>query len=193
MFSRLKKRIKTFVYFCILFLDDKKIILESSPDYSDNTKYVFDELIKRGVNKDCRIYWATSGSTSKLQRVPNVFSVRKDSFRYKLIHNTAKFIIDSNDYVLKTRKNQFRIHLTHGMVLKMPYEYASMAGEFNYCSLLSEYFLPIYTKLYDPDKSKYAITGLPRNDGLTNDLHISGKKPDARYILWLPTFRRISD
>ena len=189
MFSRLKKRIKTFFYDKNLFLDNKKIILESSPDYSDNTKYVFDELLRRGLNKKFRLYWVTSGQNHMPFAAHHVFSVSRNSTRYRFIHNTAKYIIDSNNYVYKTRKHQYRLHLTHGMALKLPYDYSGMVGDFDCCPLLSDYFLPLHSKLNNASESKYAIVGSPRNDGLFNDTHVIGKKTNTKYIIWMPTFR----
>ena len=35
------------------------IVFESLPDYSDNTRAVFNEMVKRGLNKEYKLIWTT--------------------------------------------------------------------------------------------------------------------------------------
>ncbi len=57
------------------------IVFESQPFYSDNTKFVFDELVKRNVNKKFKMIWiADNGTNSKEIHCDNVKIIEGNSF-----------------------------------------------------------------------------------------------------------------
>lgn len=182
---------KLFLHFPFL-LDKHIILLESSPDFSDNTKYIFDELIKQQLNEKYKIYWIVQNKNSfKSIHIKNVYFCNRASFEYKKIHLTAKYIIDSNMFVSKIWKNQFRIHLGHGYPIKMTYEYCSGIGKINYFTTISPFFDKYFRDLFNINNSQIKTLGSPRNDGFFNNIHyhifpeISRKKT----ILWMPTYR----
>ena len=56
-----------------LFPLRKIMVFESVPDLSDNTRAVFDEMIKRGVNKKYKMVWLKSEKTETEINEKNVF------------------------------------------------------------------------------------------------------------------------
>ena len=61
--SKLKKIIsKMFYNLPIKFLLKNIILLESNPDFSDNTRGVYDKLIEFGYNMKYQLIWITSNS-----------------------------------------------------------------------------------------------------------------------------------
>ena len=50
--------------FINLFGLKKYVLFESIPDFSDNTLYVFNEMIKRGLNKKYKFIWVMNHDDS---------------------------------------------------------------------------------------------------------------------------------
>ena len=79
--------IKTFAKKIINRLPTKKLIIfESAPDLSDNTKAVFDEMIKRGMNEKYEMLWLLKKEpTDDLPKIKNV--------KYVKMENTKKILL----------------------------------------------------------------------------------------------------
>ena len=177
------------------------ILMESNPDFADNTKPLFDIFIEKGVNKKYKIIWFVYNKKEfKNVKIKNVKFVEMytETFlkktRRKYYENTAKIIIDGNKYIKKTRKNQFRFHLGHGMPLKKADKYCKGAGDFNFILQESSYFTDIMCKLYEIDKSKLVNLGYCRNDDLIRykdkDIIKNEEWKNKKIIVWLPTYRK---
>ena len=84
------------------------IIFESIPDYSDNARAVFDELVKRGVNEEYSLVWAAHSDGAlpdDLKDLKNVVSVNMNSFKYKYYYSyTAKAFAVSNYFMQRRRE-----------------------------------------------------------------------------------------
>ena len=72
MLSGVKNVIKNRLKKSDFLLSNKTILLESLPDFADNTKYVYDELIRRGVNEKCKIYWFLYNDLRQYDKQKNV-------------------------------------------------------------------------------------------------------------------------
>lgn len=191
MHNPVKKFVKAFFYNNSFLLKKNRILLESSPDFADNTKYVYDELLRRKMNYKYRIYWLTSGARS-FPKARNVCFVRRGSIRGKMLRLTCKYIIDSNIYIKKMRSSQFRIFLGHGSPLKMAQSYLRESGEIDCTTVSSAFFVEPTLFLHGSplEKQNVAVTGLARCDGLLNDVHPA--TPYSRFeriIIWMPTYR----
>ena len=190
MLSGVKNVIKNRLKKSDFLLSNKTILLESLPDFADNTKYVYDELIRRGVNEKCKIYWFLYNDLRQYDKQKNVKFIKQDSFKARVLRFRAKFIVDSNVYIKKERDEQFRIFLGHGSPLKMAYAYLREAGDLDYAVVSSDYFIAPSADLHDISEDKFVTTGLPRCDGLLNDIHPT--TPYSSYdkvIIWMPTYR----
>ncbi|MGN1299252.1 MAG: CDP-glycerol glycerophosphotransferase family protein [Candidatus Scatovivens sp.] len=177
------------------------IIMESNPDFADNSKLVFDELIKDGVNKKYKIIWFVSESKLfKNKKVKNVKFIKVKSkynlfikIRKFVILNMAKIICDSNNFIPKVREEQIRIHLAHGTPLKNATKYNQSIGNVDYILELSNFFKEANSISYKLDKNKFIDLGFPRNDELLEKLDRNIYLPELtnkKIIIWLPTYRK---
>lgn len=174
------------------------ILMESNPDFSDNTKAVFDELINRKINQNIKIMWFVKDeSIFKDINIKNVYFLQTNKniftkMKYLYYNVFSKYIIDCNRYIHKLNKNQFRIYLSHGGTLKRADEYIKKCGETDYIVALSDYLSNYYIDTLNIKKDKILIDGFPRNDYLFEgnkyfkDIY---KKNNEKIIVWLPTYR----
>lgn len=214
----IKKKIANIITAFFNQLNLKNIILmESWPTYSDNSKYVFDEMIRQGVNQNYKIIWNVfSHDTTAIDnyyaireeltgnknvKVLNAYcgnSVKKLLTRiYKLyVFSTAKVMIICNHHIKKRRDDQIYINLTHGSPLKCikSHGYGSPVWT-DYLVRLSDVF---EENLKEPEKNnaQYVTLGYPRNDDLFNekiDLHsVFEDRAFDKVIYWMPTWRQHS-
>lgn len=199
MKDKIKKLLKLIYNLNYKFIMKNIILLESNPDFSDNTKAIFDELIKNKYNESFKIIWFVKNKKIFDDvKIKNVKFVERNGSFYKslrfIYYNIiSKYIIDCNRYINKYNKNQFRIHLTHGEWIKVPLEYAQGAGEFDYIIQTSDFFTKATCYGYNIDSKKVVITGFPRNDYLFQDnIDLFSIYPEIereKIILWLPTYR----
>lgn len=193
------------------------ILLESWPTYSDNSRSLFDEMIRQGVNNKYKIYWNIfSHDTdsiknynllkSQLTAYGNVKIINSytGSFFYDLLQkivktyvfNVAKVYIICNHHIEKKRSNQIYINLTHGAPLKCikNHGYGSPVWS-DYIVRLSDIF---EENLKEPElnRAQYISLGYPRNDDLLKekiDLHnIFDDRKFDKVIYWMPTWRQHS-
>ena len=105
MFARLKK---FFLYF-IEWIEQKIFsvayrlsplqeifLLESVPDLSDNTKAVFDEMIRRGLNKEYKIIWLVKNANEQYPKFENVSYLPLIPKKCKEIKENLKAKLTSN-------------------------------------------------------------------------------------------------
>lgn len=179
-------------------LPTKNIILfESTPAFSDNTKAVFDELLRRGWNQTYEFVWVVSEPVENFSDVnlPNVrFVARSDAEQLKALTFSAKMQISCNEVFVKHTRRQFTMYLAHGCALK------DVRGKYNLpastdCALT----LSPYIGQYDAQNLGYPAEkmlplGYPRNDELFGEpLDLNPIFPNADFqkaIYWMPTYRQ---
>ena len=167
------------------------ILMESVPDYSDNTKAVFDELIRRKINEKIKIVWLVT-DINKFRNI-KIKNVKFISYkeRLKLKYYSSLYLMDSNRYLKKINKHQMRIHLRHGESLKLARDYCKQCGDVDYTIELSSFFTDKTSELYMISKDKILPFGFPRNDVIINNkpLKLFPKIKRSKTILWMPTYR----
>ena len=183
---------KIYYYLPIKFLLKDYIILESGPDYADNTYYVYQELLKQGYNKKYKLVWVVNNKDAFRDiKIDNVIFVDMDSAEAKKYRRMAKFIIDSNKYINKYNKYQYRFHLGHGMPIKVVPEYTSSCGKVDSYLVTGEFFIPFFAECTKIDKSKFLPLGFPRNDQFfMSKVHFKELDGYDKVILWMPTYRK---
>lgn len=170
------------------------IILESSPDYSDSAYALFEYFLSKGVNKKYKIVWYLNKNFTDYPKYHNVEYVYRHSddrasvLKRLYYENTAKFIFDGNVFIYKQRKDQVRIHLTHGDPYKVAYEYTSLIGDANGILTSSSYFIDFYTWCTKCKKEEVLPLGLPRNTVFNEN-----RPYDKNTIIWMPTYRKHSN
>ena len=192
MFSKTIKNILKRI-FCLLPLKNI-IIFESHPDFADNTYWFFEFLVReKHIQKKYKLVWFVNKNENIKTELcgarilcVNISDARlSQKFKRMYYNYTAKIIIECNQYVYKMREKQIRIHLGHGMPLKMADEYMSNIGKCDLYSIIGEGFREYYEQFLACDVIK--------NYGyVRNDVFLQAKKQihDSKIIMWLPTYRQ---
>ena len=187
--KKIKKFIKSLMY---LLAPTKRICFESCPDVGDNSKAVFDEMIKRGLNKKYKLTWLLHDDYDNYSKIKNVEYVKKGTKEYQKAMRTAKCFICCNRFVYSNLKMQSSFFLTHGMYVKSPKAYYKVPSEINYCLSASEGLKEMQANAISAPIEKMFALGYPRNDILTTfkaDLSKYFGVYD-KYVVWYPTFRQ---
>ncbi len=194
--------IKKIVVACIRLLPLRKIILfESHPDFSDNSFALYEEFLRRGIHHRYKIYWMKTFHDGKKYELPeHVYTFENDArtvremIRRAYVLNCSKYIIDCNSFIYKRRKKQVRIHLGHGMPIKIDLGYSRKFGECDKYMIQSEFWKDIYReKVYVPEHVLCDL-GYPRNDVLVKRSPAEKWKSSVsdfqKVVLWMPTYRQ---
>lgn len=176
------------------------ILFESAPVYADNTRAVFDEMVRRGLHKKYRFIWLQYGDfpiPPDLKNAECIYSGKKYSpswIRAKFLMCRARALISCNNALPSLRPGQYAIFLNHGAPLKNVSKYYSVSPDFDKYMCLSEYLSPLDAAFFGCDISKMLANGFPRNDILfSSKADIHAMFPGAEFdklIYWMPTFRQ---
>lgn len=198
----IKKILVTF--FRVLPLQDN-IILESHPDFSDNAWAFYQYLLSRGFQERHRIYWALHYRGQEIPGLPenvDTFYLNAGNFRdlwkrLRVLYGT-RYIFDSNSYIKKRRKGQVRIHLGHGMLIKVTPDYhnAEEIGQLDGYVVTGDFWKQILPDKIGIEQNKLLALGYPREDvlaprvpdGVLSESRHRGRS--GRFIFWLPTYRQ---
>lgn len=172
------------------------IVFESIPDLSDNSKAVYDEMIRQGLHQKYKFFWRVKGNPKELPALPNTIYLREsakmDRLVFRWVTLRAKCLICCNDFLEEGAPFQKAFYLTHGTALKKLNNYYLPEG-ISYTLVASENVKEVMARELRGDIHTFFATGLPRNDVLqTADADIStlfGEGYD-KVIVWYPTFRQ---
>ena len=187
--GKIKNLLKKIIY----KLPQKYIVFESAPDVSDNTKAVFDEMLRRGFNKKYKFIWMVRNKKVVYPKIKNVSYVWDKSKKFSYCCARAKALICCNGFLTPRNDRQFSIFLQHGTGIKESSHYYKMPTCINYGLAASDWASEILMKEHGLSKEKIVALGYPRNDILTQekkDLHNYFKTTFSRIIVWYPTFRQ---
>lgn len=196
------QKIKELFVLLMRFLPLRNIIVfESHPDFSDNSYALYQELLRRGIHRCYKIYWILTFHDDTNYELPeNVYTIQNETrtfgemIRRAYVLNCCRCIIDCNSFIYKRRENQIRIHLGHGMPIKIDLEYSRKFGDCDRYVVQSEFWKEIYTKQILVPEDKLCYAGYPRNDVLVNRV----SNPDwqtalasfHKVLVWMPTYRQ---
>jgi CDP-glycerol glycerophosphotransferase (TagB/SpsB family) len=178
------------------------ILFESVPDYSDNTKAVFDEMLKRGLNKDYQLIWICSDKDAvptlekRFESTENVRFIHVDDLKYKLyFRKAARAFIVCNAFLHRAKPEQYYIHLAHGCALKNASGSYSLPENCSDADVLtiSEYMAPFDAYNLNCSAECMRALGYPRNDELFSHIDLHAAFPGYsfdKFIYWLPTYRQ---
>ena len=195
MKEQLKKIIKAING--IIPKNDKKIILESSPDFSDNAKVIYEYLLENG-KKDYQYIWVVNNyekyKDKKTKKLKFITKKRIISYLYHVF--TSKYILYGNNGVILTNINkQVVVNLTHGMPFKSSKGLLQNDEDFTYLVSTSDEISPILAGEFYSTAKKCIVSGLPRNDVLFGNYKEAEEvvKDFDKFILWLPTYKKHKD
>lgn len=181
----------------------KQIMFESNSDFCDNTRAVYEYMIKNGYNKKYKLIWCVK-EPEKFQNInePNVyftsFKNKRYLFDYLLKLARTKYILYTHTPPsLIPLKKQVVVNLWHGTPLKNIAEHVGDAPRFDYLISPSVFVSDILKECFVVSTSKIILTGYPRNDMMfdkTDTVKRLGIDHEGydKIILWMPTFRQSS-
>lgn len=176
------------------------IIFESCPVYTDNTKAVFEEMVRRKLYKKYKFIWLHLGRDALPEGVEHVKFVKypgsnwlKNQYIIYLLH-TSRALICCNDILTKKRDDQYAFFLMHGAALKRVKSHYLVPKELDDILSFSHYLAPLEEACMGCDPAKMRVLGFPRNDVLlTTQLNPHDLFPDREFeklIYWMPTYRQ---
>ena len=171
------------------------IMFESRPDCAGSVKAVFDELVRRNLNKRYKLIWRMHEKpTEKLKKPQNVYYIHK-TFLLTVIGGIAKLFISENGYFYKCRgKQQYLFHIFHGGSFKNVKRHYPSPENLDEVISLSPYLLSADAENYNCRAEILHPIGFPRNDTLLEkerDLHYLFQNCCyEKLIYWLPTYRQ---
>ncbi|MCQ2960806.1 MAG: CDP-glycerol glycerophosphotransferase family protein [archaeon] len=201
--------------------DDKTILFQSSVgrNYSGNTRYIYEEMIRQGLDKKYKCYWVFEKSIYNQIDLPgNGVKLDKSSFKFLYTSLKSKYwIFDTRqpNYLQKPKDTVF-IETWHGTPLKklaLDMEKVDMSGNTNikqyrkrfkkhtsqwdYLVSQNSYSTEIFRRAFAFNGNMLEI-GYPRNDILFRENTEEGIKKikekmnipkDKKVILYAPTWR----
>ena len=202
----------------VLPVNNKVIFFESSVgrNYSGNPKYVYEEIIKQGMDKEFKCIWSLENTTINIPG--NAVKVKRARLKYLYYLAIAKvWVCDTRlPYFLFKRPETTYIQLWHGTPLKklaMDMDVLEMSEgmelsdykrlfkknteTWDYLISQSNYTTEKFRSSFD-FKNKILDSGFPRNDILfrnNNEQSINSLKnsynipSDKKIILYAPTWR----
>ena len=192
MFSSIAKKIINVIS---RFFAQNYILFESKPDYSDNTRAVYDYIIKNNLFPKYKKFWV-SGSKKNDDLFP---TIRNEGvfarLKYHFIFARAKLLIYCNVPCKKVRDNQISVFLAHGSKSKNTRDTYNMPQDLDYMLIQADMFKQAAKYGYRLSENTKMITlGYPRNDDLLTNCGFERKAlfecDFDKVIVWYPTFRQ---
>ncbi len=176
----------------------KLLVFESIPNLSDNTKPVFDEMIKRGMNEKYKFLWIVDSINDDLPKIKNVsyLAVDDPNFKYKILYTRlfARVLFSCNRFLTSLRKGQVSIHITHGTCIKSTKNYYNVPKGINYVLIDGEATKEVMAYELNFDVDKMVALGYPRNDvfvGAQRDISdLFPENKGDKIAVWYPTSRK---
>jgi CDP-glycerol glycerophosphotransferase (TagB/SpsB family) len=190
--------------------DEHKILFFSTPDFSDNAKYMYDKMVELGIDERYRLIWCV------YEPIDADYVIRR-TLKYFSHILTAKYIISTHGTPGWKAKNQVAIELWHGLPLKNIgyfYDYPDKHSVARFSRLYrarrfsktvdnlvvtSQFERTLFSSLLNIDPRKVVVLGQPRCDALYGRLEdgmdclcrVLGRNDisEKHIILYLPTFR----
>lgn len=189
-------------------IDDKLIVFSSEPDFSDNSRVLFEYLQKNDFADKYKFVWIVKESDkfrdTAYKYKNTVFISKNDEYMYQsreVLENLlkAKFYFGTHIRQKRLRKantGQTIVNLWHGCGFKdtqeMPWNDA-----FDYMLVPGDVFIETKSKFFGCDKGMILPIGYPRYDlFFTKSLVASEfaslfkQNPQTKLIIWMPTFRK---
>lgn len=194
----MRKIIKKIFYFFLGLIpkSDKKIVLESHPDFTDSAKVIYDYLKEHGKRKYQFIWLVDNPKKYNKLNLENTIFIninKPKSLKYLYHIASSKYLMFGNREIRWVDlKKQIVISLTHGLPFKKSRGLLPADHTFNYLLSSSEEISPYMAEEFITNPNKCIITGLPRNDIMfqKNENAIKLTKKYKKFIIWLPTYKK---
>ena len=190
----MRKIVDFFVRFLPSWTLKKRIVLESAPDFSDNTRAIFDEMIRRKLNDKYEIIWLVNNPADCFPVYKNVKYINaKSKKKYKYLIS-FKCGICCNQMLQSRRKGQYTIYLSHGIPIKSIRAAGGVFPErIDSWLASSENTKELFSYEFNANIEKGVALGYPRNDAFFEEKTNLKEVFEAEFekvIVWYPTFRQ---
>ena len=176
----------------------KQVVFCSFPDYGDNARAVYEEMVRQGMGETRILTWLVKDVT--LPGLP-AGALRQHSFKGIWRFMRAGYVFHTHGlFHNRPGPGQRVISLWHGMPLKtiMKLDATHPANErfrFTYTVATSPLYRRIMAAAFDCKEERCLVTGQPRCDLLfrpEDSLAAMGiRRSDyAKVFLWMPTYRK---
>lgn len=173
------------------------VFFESVPDFGDEAKAVYNEMMKRGYDKKYKMLWAVD-HIDQFENRPenNTYFIKKDSKEWIHYSRISKVLLSGNHIFYKAvpRKEQINYYLGHGAALKSSGQYCYKNKAVNYVNIMSPFLNEASQKNLNCSPDYFTYHGMARNDIFYKnkiDLHsVFTNNEFTKCIIWLPTFRQ---
>lgn len=175
------------------------VIFESIPDLADNTMPVFEEMLRRGLNRKYKFVWLVSDKKKPFPKYENTVYIdtntRKNRLEYQWYVNRAKCLVYCNRWIEKRRDDQFGVYLTHGTAVKKTGEYhlGNINYKYDFVTIDGEGSKDFMVEAIKGEHEKFVALGFPRNDVLLSKAYDLKKVFGSEFqkiVVWYPTFRQ---
>lgn len=199
VFHRIKFKLHTFYWTNRTKLCKKEklknvIVFESKPDLSDNTRAVFDEMLRRGLNKQYKLVWMLMELDQPMKsQNKNVYILPQWDVQASYFRKIAKAKIVCNAFLEKSDERQICFYLSHGTGLKDVRHSYKLPEWMDYCIAAAPQLETRHAWSLGFDRSKTVGLGFPRNDVLVGEpASIKGMLGTncSKVVVWYPTFRQ---
>ena len=177
----------------------KCIVFESTPDFADNTRPVFDEMLRMGLDQKYNLVWSVTNDKKLAIENPHVrYIFPKSDKLLEKIRNTyylssAKCLICCNRFLWPKTRRQLAVFLSHGTPIKYVRDNYNVPDSINYCVSASEEVAGIIAFQSRFPEERMVSLGYPRNDVFSEEIKdvkaLLNTKND-KIIVWYPTFRQ---
>ena len=205
--KKIVHKIKRFVLRLLGFFMKPCILFESRPPFSDNTRAVFDEFVRRGFEKRYHLIWYLDDDTcaSLIGNKPVFWDPKerktiRQKLRNHLLYSKTKAIIccnrflPSSGWACPVDQNICKsFYLSHGTPIKRVDGYYFAPDGIDYSLSPSENLIPLMARAFHIDPAKFFVSGFPRNDMLVRrpiSLCERIGQDINKIIVWYPTFRQ---
>ena len=170
------------------------IVFESKPDLSDNTRAVFDEMLRRGLNRKYKLVWLLMESDKSLKsKDKNVYLLPHWDAQAYYFRKVARAKIVCNAFLEKSAGQQICFYLSHGTGLKDVRHSYRLPEWMDYCIAAAPQLEESHAWALSFDRNKTVGLGFPRNDVLAQKparIKAMLGTDCSKVVVWYPTFRQ---
>lgn len=185
-------------------IQDNLILFMSSPDFSDNSRVLFDYMVEHGLNTKYQLVWVVTNHTSySILKEKNISCVlrysifpSKNGKRFLNYAKTSRWVFHTHGFYFNNsrREGQTIVNLRHGgMGFKRNKNIPSRTGrenDFNIISGIGETTISSALLFHNCSREQLLPLGCMRNDLLFKQKKIDFLDSTSdKKILWMPTFR----
>ena len=182
----------------------RQILLESNSDFCDNTRALYDYLVREGYASKYRFVWCVTDPRAFREKgMPSTKWVsfkKKEGFLLYFWRMARSYYVFYTHYVppFCNARAQLVVNLWHGTPLKTLEGHVHPDSLFDFLLSPSNAFNPILAGSFHMSEDKLVQVGYPRCDLLFEEsgalrrlgVDVSGYR---KVLLWMPTFRRPAD